>query len=55
LAIDNPAAVKDILSFPDHIDAFHLPLSSQVFDEFHEFRQMILQAQVAYNGDGSDK
>jgi hypothetical protein len=37
-AIDKLASVKDILLLADSIDVFRFPLSTQAFDEFHEFR-----------------
>jgi hypothetical protein len=37
-AIDKLASVKKIPDLGDSIDAFHLPLSTQAFEEFHEFK-----------------
>jgi hypothetical protein len=36
-AIDGLASVTYILDLDDPVDAFHLPLSTQAFEEFHEF------------------
>jgi hypothetical protein len=33
--------VKNILDLDDPFDAFHLPLSAQAFDEFHEFNHLL--------------
>jgi hypothetical protein len=44
-AIDKLASVKDILLLANSTDAFHLPLSTQAFDEFHESRQLVLHSQ----------
>jgi hypothetical protein len=38
----------------DPIDAFHLPLSSQAFEEFHEFNHLIEQTRDTWNADGND-
>jgi hypothetical protein len=53
-AIDKLASVKDILELDDPIDAFHLPLSAQAFEEFHEFNHHINQIRSTRNTDGKD-
>jgi hypothetical protein len=42
------------LDLDDPIDAFHLPLSSQAFEEFHEFNHLIEQTRDTRNADGND-
>jgi hypothetical protein len=48
-AIDGLASVKDILYLDDPIDAFHLPLSTQAFEEFREFNHLINQTRSTAN------
>jgi hypothetical protein len=42
-AINNPVSINEILSSHDLLDLFHLPLSPQALDKFHEFRQFVLR------------
>jgi hypothetical protein len=53
-AIDGLASVKDILDLDDPIDAFHLPLSTQAFEEFHEFNHLINQTRSTRNANEKD-
>lgn len=48
-AIDKLALVKNILELDDPFDAFHLPLSAQAFEEFHEFNHLINQTRSTQN------
>jgi len=53
-AIDKLASVKNILELDDPFDVFHLPLSTQAFEEFHEFNQLINQTRSSRNAEGND-
>jgi hypothetical protein len=48
------ALVKNILDLDDSFDAFHLPLSAQAFEEFHEFNHLLKQTKSTRNADGKD-
>jgi hypothetical protein len=51
-AIEKLASVKNILDLDDPFDAFHLPLSAQAFDEFHEFNHLLNQTRSTRIADG---
>jgi hypothetical protein len=53
-AIDKLASVKDILDLDDPIDSFHLPLSTQVFEELHELNHLVNQTRSTRNVDDND-
>jgi hypothetical protein len=53
-AIDKLASVKNILDLKDPIDAFHLPLSTQAFEEFHEFNHLINKISSTRNTNDKD-
>jgi hypothetical protein len=53
-AIDKLASVKNILDLDDPIDAFHLPLSTQAFDEFQEFNHLLNQISSTRNANDKD-
>lgn len=53
-AINKLASVKNILELDDPIDDFHLLLSAQAFEEFHEFNHLIHQTISTRNADGKD-
>jgi hypothetical protein len=53
-AVNKLASVKNVLELNDPIDAFHLQLSAQAFEEFHEFNHLIHQTRSTRNADGKD-
>lgn len=52
--IDKLALVKDILDMDDPIDVFRLPLSTQAFEELHEYNHLINQTRSTRNADVND-
>jgi hypothetical protein len=53
-AIDMLASVKNILNLDDPIDAFHLPLSTQAFEEFQDFNLLASQTRANINAEEKD-
>lgn len=40
-ALDSLVSVQDVLDTHEPLHLFHIPLSRQAFDEFHEFREFL--------------
>jgi hypothetical protein len=48
VAINKLALVKGILDLSNLIDASHIPVSTQLFDEFHELNPFVNQSRSSH-------